>query len=370
MPYQDVMNIILPRQGTHSAHITGHYGEHRANDPHGSSDFNYEGGQQGTNLQHPTDHSPVAGEVIFVGGQYGTIKIRDAEGNSHELLHTQSQSVVVGQHLEAGDAIGTMGGRGPDGATQYAQHVHYQMKDAQGLLVNPETYWSERTPDASVPSTHRPPAQHADGVMRQGESVRHMQRELADLGYLGIDGMALKGDGQLGPNTRHAVETFPRDHGSKVDGIAGPAMRKALSQASHQARARSTHTSQLNGADHPGHTMYRQTLAGVHALDAQHGRTSDTHSEQLAAALAISAQQAGLNRIDSVTLGTKGAHVFAAQGPLDSPLKRVAKVPTMAAPETPISHSSRQWEQVNQQAADQHAAPQQQTPQQPHTQAM
>lgn len=30
MPYQDVMNVILPKQGNHSAHITGHYGEHRA----------------------------------------------------------------------------------------------------------------------------------------------------------------------------------------------------------------------------------------------------------------------------------------------------------------------------------------------------
>jgi putative chitinase len=183
MPYQDVMNVILPHQGNHSAHITGHYGEHRAKGPHGGSDFNYEGGQAGINLTHPSVHSPITGEVTFVGGQYGTVKIRDAEGNSHEILHTQAQSVKVGQHIEAGDEIGRMGGRGPDGAAQYAQHVHYQMKDPQGHPVNPETFWRERQPPSVGPHpAHDAPAHnvnaHALREGARGNDVQALQERL------------------------------------------------------------------------------------------------------------------------------------------------------------------------------------------------
>lgn len=158
MTYRDVINIILPPQNNGSAHITGHYGEQRSSGPHGGSDFNYEGGQSGVNLEHPTLHSPVDGDVTFVGGQYGTIKIRDADGNSHEILHTQTQTVTVGQQLSQGDAIGTMGGRGPNGDAQYAQHAHYQMKDRDGQPINPEAYWDAQ-PTRSSSSTSATPVE-------------------------------------------------------------------------------------------------------------------------------------------------------------------------------------------------------------------
>ncbi|SFR90178.1 Peptidase family M23 [Dyella sp. OK004] len=370
MPYQDVMNTILPRQGNHSAHITGHYGEHRANGPHGGSDFNYEGGQQGANLEHPTVHSPVAGVVTFVGGQYGTIKIRDAEGNSHEILHTQSQSVTVGQRIETGDVIGAMGGRGPHGATQYAQHVHYQMKDSQGHPVNPETFWAQRTHDAPI----HPPARqgtaipsHPDSVVRhgsQGETVRALQRELAELGYEGRDGKPLKDDAHFGPDTRHAVEAFQRTNGLKIDGLAGPQTLEKLSETLRQRHAQMGPAPLLNDSAHPDHAMYRQALDGVHKLDAQHGRTPDMRSEQLAAALTVSAKQEGLSRIDLVVLGTNGEHVFAAQGLLDSPFKRVASVPTTTGLETPMAFSSQQWEKLQQSSVQQTSQPHQQAQQQ------
>lgn len=141
MPFNDTINTMLPPQNGTSPHITGNYGENRGNGPHGGTDFNYQGGQTGANLTHPTINSPIDGTVTFVGGQYGTIKIRDADGNSHEILHTNSQNVKVGQQVHAGDEIGTMGGRGPNGVNQYAQHVHYQMKDPQGRRINPQDWW-------------------------------------------------------------------------------------------------------------------------------------------------------------------------------------------------------------------------------------
>lgn len=348
MPYRDVMNTILPPRGNQAAHITGHYGEHRDKGPHGGSDFNYEGGQQGVNLEHPTVHSPVAGTVTFVGGQYGTIKIRDADGNSHEILHTQSQSVKVGQHLEPGDAIGTMGGRGPHGTSQYAQHVHYQMKDAQGHPINPEAYWNQHQqqapaqPHAPTSSPAAQPHTNAEAVLRQGshgDAVRKLQRELAELGHEGRDGRPLRDDADFGPNTRHAVESFQKAYGLKVDGVAGPQTLAKMAEAMRQHQ----HALQLNEPRHPDYALYRQALDGVHKLDAQHGRAPDLRSEQLAAAVTVSARQAGMERIDLVALGTDGKHVFAAQNP-ESPFKRVAGVPIAEAMETPIAQSSRQWE--------------------------
>lgn len=141
MSFNDAMNRILPPSSGVFAHITSDFGENRVSGPHGGVDFNYQGGQSGINLTNPAINSPIGGTVIFVGGQYGTIKIKDKQGNSHEILHTNSQHVRIGQQVSAGDVIGTMGGSGPNGPDQYPQHVHYQMKDLQGQLINPQAWW-------------------------------------------------------------------------------------------------------------------------------------------------------------------------------------------------------------------------------------
>lgn len=363
MPYQDVMNVILPRQGQHSAHITGHYGEHRAKGPHGGSDFNYEGGQTGVNLIHPPVHSPIAGEVTFVGGQYGTVKIRDAEGNSHEILHTQSQSVKVGQHVTAGDEIGRMGGRGPDGATQYAQHVHYQMKDAHGHPVNPETFWRDRQApsvgahSAPASSTHQAKAP----LLRDGSTgsdVQSLQERLNTLGFRDGHGRPLSPDGRFGEHTREAVENFQRAHGLKPDGIVGPRTAEALQH--QQARD----VPRLDSPAHPGHEIYKQAREGVHRLDAKHQRSPDEGSERLAASLTVAARQGGLHRIDRVELSPDANRVYAMQGEPQSPFKQVAEVETQRAIATPIEHSSHAWHQIAQQGHAQAEQQQQQAQQQ------
>ncbi|AOW14824.1 hypothetical protein LPB72_20550 [Hydrogenophaga crassostreae] len=144
MPFEDVMRIMLPPQNGIEPHVTANFGERRTSGPHGGTDFNYEGGQSGLNMLRPAVHSPIAGEVVFSGGQYGTVKIRDADGNTHEILHMDGRQVEVGDQIEAGDPIGTLGGRGPNGASHYARHVHYQMKDSAGNLINPQAWWDAR----------------------------------------------------------------------------------------------------------------------------------------------------------------------------------------------------------------------------------
>lgn len=132
---------MLPPQSGVTPRVTGSFGENRPNGPHGGVDFNYSGGQTGVNMTKPVIYAPIGGEITFAGGKYGTVKIKDAEGNSHEILHTDSQHVVPGQRVSTGDPIGTMGGRGPKGANQYPVHIHYQLRDSRGRLLNPQQWW-------------------------------------------------------------------------------------------------------------------------------------------------------------------------------------------------------------------------------------
>lgn len=54
MSFSDVMfRVLLPVNGK-QPHITSRYGEQRASDAHGGTDFNYIGGQGGVDLQYPT----------------------------------------------------------------------------------------------------------------------------------------------------------------------------------------------------------------------------------------------------------------------------------------------------------------------------
>ena len=143
MPFKKAIDTILPEQAGNSAHTTAPFGEERPSGPHGGVDFNYEGGQTGVNLNHPALHSPVPGTVEMPpgGGQYGTIGIRDDKGNLHQFLHTDTQFVRNGQQVRVGTPLGTMGGRGPKGSDHYSQHVHYQMKNADGEIINPRQWW-------------------------------------------------------------------------------------------------------------------------------------------------------------------------------------------------------------------------------------
>ncbi|WP_248740390.1 peptidoglycan DD-metalloendopeptidase family protein [Pseudomonas sp. MWU12-2029] len=189
MSFSEVMHRVLPPVNGHQPHITGVYGEQRANGPHGGTDFNYEGGQNGINLQNPKVYAPISGTVTFTGGNYGTIKIKDADGNSHEILHTSSHSVSQGMTVAAGDEIGTMGGKGPNGITQYPRHVHYQMKSPSGNLISPEVWWSQQsaaTPAAAPVAAQGPaplmnfqyPFRQADG--KQFSDAEEVYKTLAN----------------------------------------------------------------------------------------------------------------------------------------------------------------------------------------------
>lgn len=173
--FRDVMNVMLPNQNGVRPHITGQFGERRSNGNHGGVDFNYVGGQTGINMRHPVVRSPVSGSVVFGDGegQYGTVKIRDAQGNTHEILHLDSRSVRSGDTVQAGDPIGTMGGRGPRGANHYAQHVHYQLRDSNGRIIDPVAYWDNQRNQTNTQVPRADAIQRdaiADGMLKQGKA--------------------------------------------------------------------------------------------------------------------------------------------------------------------------------------------------------
>lgn len=371
MSYQDIMNVILPPQQGRSSHITGHYGERRDSGPHGGSDFNYVGGQAGVNLEHPSIHSPVAGTVEFVGGRYGTISIRDAEGNRHQLLHTQSQSVVEGQRIEAGAVIGTMGGRGPNGEAQYAQHVHYQMKDPQGHNLNPEDFWNQRQTTGARNANQAGAEQHKpnDGVMHAGErgqDVRALQEGLNRLGYRDGEGKALTADGDFGDRTRQAVQAFQREHGLKDDGVAGPKTLEAMKQATPRQDEQGK---LLSSPNHPDHAMYKQAVDGLEKLGPQAGFRDHAQLERAAGTLTYEARMSGLNRIDHVVPSVNGSGLFAVQGGLNDPAHQRVFADKDQAISQSIEQSSlklqqdapklaqSQQQQQEQQQAQQHASP-------------
>ncbi len=158
MSWEDIMRRVLPPVGGVSPHITSAFGATNrpagSTNPHRAVDFNYDvgpGGQRGINLTHPALRSPVDGIVTNAGeGRYGTISIRDANGFSHEILHTDARHVSVGDPVVAGQLIGTMGNTGTKD-----QHVHYQLRDAVGSIIDPADFWDRQGPADPSPS---PPA--------------------------------------------------------------------------------------------------------------------------------------------------------------------------------------------------------------------
>ncbi len=288
MSFNDAIKIMLPSVGNSNVHITANFNEPRSSGPHGGVDFNYIGGQTGINLTHPTIYSPVSGTVTFVGGQYGTIKIIDANGNSHEILHTNSQFVKAGDSISAGEQIGTMGGRGPGGADQYAQHVHYQIKNAVGSIINPQQWWESREPnlldntpttdpttlnqtpststtnkfggeslrdfidnlntkdatkadnkiDTASTNTSSAPTQTTTSekvvVLRvgsEGTEVTKLQGMLKALGY------DIEVDGIYGDKTKLVVEKYQIDKGLDLDGVAGKDTLKSVNEAFEEKRS-------------------------------------------------------------------------------------------------------------------------------------
>jgi len=213
---------------------------------------------------------------------------------------------------------------------------------------------------AAVPAAHGQAASHGQGapqhsqasgdhIQRAGTLREHdrapqvqvLQGQLAALGYKGADGKALHPDGDFGGNTRHALQSFQRDHRLTEDGIAGSKTMDALHAATQRPVAQSAG---LADPSHAGNAMYKQALDAVHGIDAQQGRTPDQMSNNFAGSLANKAHEQGLTRIDHVVLSDDAKRAYAVQGELNSPFKRIAEVDVAQSVAKPLEQSSREWQ--------------------------
>lgn len=150
MSWKDMMRRVLPPIDGVMPDITSRYGEvegrpENSTKPHRGVDFNYWGVAK-LNRSNPAMRAPVTGIVTRADkGGFGTIAIRDADGLSHEILHSRTQHVTVGDPVVAGQLIGTMGNTGLNVKDpKDANHVHYQLKDPSGKVIDPSAYWDQR----------------------------------------------------------------------------------------------------------------------------------------------------------------------------------------------------------------------------------
>ncbi len=194
-------------------------------------------------------------------------------------------------------------------------------------------------PSPSPRHTEPEPRAMKEGM--HGEDVRALQANLARLGYTDNHDRPLHTDGHLGPGTRSALEAYQRDHHLVADGVAGPKTLAAIEQQIHaEATRQATPAIRLDNPAHPDHALYEQARTAVHRLDAQHQRTPDQQSDNLAASLTVAAKREGLTSIDNVVLSDDASRAYAVAGDMNSPHKRIAEVPTAQAVNTPVAQSA------------------------------
>lgn len=219
-----------------------------------------------------------------------------------------------------------------------AMRKQYGDDVAKGML--PAEAWNDVT-NSGAPVAYTHLAQgHTSALVFEGSrgaAVKQLQTDLAKLGYTDAHGHSLKPDSDFGPNTRHAVEAFQRDHHLTVDGKVGIDTREKVREGM-RGRAEPT----LDNATLRGNPLYREAQKAVYELDRHMGRTPDRQSDQLAGAAAVAAQKAGLEHITEITLSKDGSRAFAVQGGT-SP--KVAHVQTADAVNTPLVQSSQAWDQ-------------------------
>ena len=66
---------------------------------------------------------------------YGNwVEVKHDDGTSSRYGHLNSRDVQVGQRVEAGQVIGTVGNTG----TSTGAHLHFEVRNAQGQAVDPQ----------------------------------------------------------------------------------------------------------------------------------------------------------------------------------------------------------------------------------------
>jgi len=282
----------------------------------------------------------------YKGIDHITMVVRDPK--TGELMISQSHGGKKDNGVDLMSVDKYLAGKHAKGTHLYATDA---LAPARGLLVsNDKTNETTRSVAATPTNTGEKPV--ATGT--NGIDLAAAQRQLAALGYRGINSYQLKGTGTNGENTIHAVREFQNAHGLKPDGIVGPKTLDALKQSKDHPL--------INEAGHPSHGMYEQIkaqtdkLGGAKAL----GFHSDKEYAQALASMTWQARTSGLTQVDHVVETANKQNLVMIQGGLSDPAQQREVANKAHAAQQPVTQSTQQLQQDVQQLQQQHHAQSQQ----------
>lgn len=263
------------QKGSIGLHLAGqHFGADRGGNPHNGSDYTgITKGVPGTNI-----HSIMDGTVIATGrgnGKSNSVTVPYTSGlgvvidhgnvNGQRLYsyygHLQSYKVSKGDKVQAGQHIAEMGGSGPNGASDFAVHLHLSIfvnttrPVALSTFHNPHTWLANKgiTPGKTTPitpgdTTPPPTGSWPDAALpitgtHTGASHAAWVQLMGDIGYKNSsltvniqNWLKAKGyykgavDGKFGSMTVKALQSLLKDRGfytGVIDGDRGSLTVKA-----------------------------------------------------------------------------------------------------------------------------------------------
>jgi hypothetical protein len=237
------------------------------------------------------------------------------EHTAQSVAHTVRHDVLQGVH--AAERAVSRGAHDIEHGAQYVVH-----KAAQGVRA----------------------AEH--GVQHAAQTVEHTARNVAHtVGENVSQGVhATEHAVSQGIHAaEHAAQSLASDASQAFDALRHPGSLFDSKPAPSSVLVR------LDHATHPDHPLYQQTRDAVHRLDAEHHRTPDQHSDNLAASLVVAARRDGMQAVNHVVLSNDAARTFAVQGALNSSFKQITHVETVQASNTSIEQSSVAWQHAMQQ---------------------
>jgi len=98
----------------------------------------------------------------------------------------------------------------------------------------------------------------------------------------------------------------------------------------------------MSDPGHAGNRLFTDARGHLQQMGPQSGLRSQQELDNAAGALALSAQKAGMSRIDHVVAGTDGRALFAVQGVMGDPAMQRSMVQREAAAQLPLEQSSQE----------------------------
>lgn len=132
---------------------------------------------------------------------------------------------------------------------------------------------------------------------------------------------------------------------------AAPAMRENMPQRAREGSQPARPSISIYQPGHPGHEMFRQAHAALRVFDEKLGRTSDQHTDNMAARMAVEGRRQGLTRIDHVEVGMDGKNMWMVQGKPGHALSKVAGA-SLEGANIPAQQAGQDWDQAQQQHAE------------------